>query len=81
MAATTQQLEAVLAAAADVLASRLDCMLTTEEWVALARAVAACTATTTASLLTDRDLEDAAAAPALPRDEATDGPLPTLDGE
>jgi hypothetical protein len=76
MATNPQQLEAVLAAAATVLARRQDGMLTTEEWVALARAVAACTGATTASLLTDRDLEDAAAAPALPWDEATDGPLP-----
>ena len=75
MATTPQQLEAVLSAAATVLARRQDAMLTTEEWVALARAVAACTGRTTASLLTDRDLEDAAAAPALPWDEATDGPL------
>jgi hypothetical protein len=79
MATTHPNLQAVLDGAQRVLARRQDGMLTTEEWVGLARAVAACTGATTASLLTDRDLEDAAAAPALPWDEATDGPLATSE--
>jgi hypothetical protein len=75
MATTESNLQAVLDAAQRVLARRQDGMLTTEEWVGLARTVAACRGTTTASLLTGRDLDDAAAAPALPWDEAIDGRL------
>jgi len=54
-------------------------MLTIEEWTDLARAVAACQGRKTADYLTEHDLEDIAERYALEWDEATDGPLPTLD--
>jgi hypothetical protein len=73
------QLEVVLQAALYLLGARQDQMLTIEEWTDLARAVAACQERKTAEYLTDHDLEDIAERYALERDEATDGPLPTLD--
>jgi len=73
------QLEAVLQAALYLLGARQDQMLTIEEWKDLARAVAACQERKTAEYLTDHDLEDIAERYALEWDEATDGPLPTLD--
>ena len=75
------QLEAVLQAALYLLGARQDQMLTIEEWTDLARAVAACQGRKTAEYLTDRDLDDIAERYALDWDEATDGPLPTLDEE
>jgi hypothetical protein len=69
------QLHAVLAAAGALLDARRHQAVSAHEWVALARAVAACTARTTADLLTTRDLADAARC-GLAWDEATDGPLP-----
>jgi len=73
------QLEAVLQAALYLLGARQDQMLTIEEWTDLARAVAACQERKTAEYLTDHDLVDIAERYALEWDEATDGPLPTLD--
>jgi len=73
------QLEAVLTAANYLLGARQDQMVTVEEWADLARAVAACTSRRTADLLTERDLEQIAEDPPLPWDEATDGPLPSLE--
>ena len=73
------QLEAVLRAALYLLGARHDQMLTIEEWTDLARAVAACQERKTADYLTEHDLEDIAECYALEWDEATDGPLPTLD--
>ncbi len=73
------QLEAVLQAALYLLGARQDQMLTIEEWTELARAVAACQERKTAEYLTDHDLEDIAERYALEWNEATDGPLPTLD--
>jgi hypothetical protein len=73
------QLEVVLQAALYLLGARQDQMLTIEEWTDLARAVAACQERKTAEYLTDHDLEDIAERYALEWDEATDGPLPTLD--
>ncbi|MCW5777756.1 MAG: hypothetical protein KIS87_15070 [Phycisphaeraceae bacterium] len=73
------QLEAVLQAALYLLGARQDQMLTIEEWIDIARAVAACQQRKTADYLTDRDLEDIAERYALEWDEATDGALPTLD--
>ena len=75
MPATQAQLEQVLSAAATLLGARLHQMVTVEEWVGLARAVAACSGGTTAELLTERDLEEVADDPPLPWDEAVDGPL------
>ena len=80
MTATPEQLEAVLQAALRVLEARHAEMLTIEEWVALARAAAIANGTTTASLLTERDLEDIAEYQ-VDWDEACDGPLPDLDGD
>ncbi|MBN8597942.1 MAG: hypothetical protein J0L78_09735 [Planctomycetes bacterium] len=73
------QLEAVLQAALYLLGARQDQMLSIEEWTDLARAVAACQERKTAEYLTDHDLEDIAERYALEWNEATDGPLPTLD--
>ncbi len=77
---TPEQLTAVLTAALQVLGARQDHMLGLDEWVDLARAVAVCTHGKTATLLTDRDLDDAAERE-IDWDEAADGPLPSLDGE
>jgi hypothetical protein len=78
-APTQAQLDAVLQAALYLLGARQDRMLTIEEWTDLARAVAACQERKTADYLTEHDLEDIAERYALEWDEATDGPLPTLD--
>ena len=81
MTATQPQLEAVLGAATSLLGARLNQMVTVEEWVGLARAVAACSGRTTAELLTERDLEEVADDPPLPWDEAVDGPLRTAEAD
>ena len=73
------QLEAVLQAALYLLGARQDQMLTIDEWTDLARTVAACQERKTADYLTEHDLGDIADRYALKWDEATDGPLPTLD--
>ena len=73
------QLEAVLQAAHYLLGARQDQMLTIDEWTDLARAVARCQERKTADYLTEHDLEDIAERHALEWDEATDGPLPTID--
>jgi hypothetical protein len=73
---TSAQLGAVLTAAKYILGARQDQLLTVEEWVDLARAVAACTGRKTADLLTKRDLEQVTEDPPLPWDEAVDGSLP-----
>jgi hypothetical protein len=78
-APTHAQLEAVLQAALYLLSARQDRMLTIEEWTDLARAVAVCQERKTADYLTEHDLEDIAERYALEWDEATDGPLPTID--
>ncbi len=80
MPATQVQLEAVLNAAEALLGARQVEMVTVEEWAGLARAVAACTGGKTRDLLTERDLEQVAADPPLPWDEAVDGPLPSVEG-
>ena len=80
MTATPEQLEAVLQAALRVLEARHAEMLTVEEWVGLARAVAAANGGKTANLLTDRDLENIVEYQ-MEWDEATDGPLPDLEGD
>ncbi len=80
MTATPEQLEAVLKAALNVLAARHAEMLTIEEWVELARAAAAANGTTTANLLTERDL-DHVREYEMEWYESTDGPLPDLDGD
>lgn len=77
---TSTQLGAVLTAAKYILGARQDQMLTVEEWVDLARAVAACTGQKTADLLTERDLEQVTEDPPLPWDEAVDGPLGDASG-
>jgi len=69
----------ILAAAQRVLAARSADMLTIEEWLGLARAVATATGTKTADLLTPRDLEDIAEHWPEMWDEAVDGPLPTIE--
>jgi hypothetical protein len=73
------QLEAVLQAALYLLGARQDQMLTIDEWMDLARAVAACQKRKTADYLTEHDLEDIAERYALEWDEAADGPLLTID--
>ncbi len=78
-APTQAQLDAVLQAALYLLGARQARMVTIEEWTDLARAVAACQERKTADYLTENDLEDIAERYALEWDEATDGPLPTLD--
>jgi hypothetical protein len=70
--------DAVLVAARRLLDARRADMLTVEEAVALARAVAACVGGRTADLLTGRDLEQVAEY-GVPWDETVDGPLPTED--
>ena len=79
MTATQSQLEAVLKAADFLLGARQDQMLTIEEWVDLARAVAAAKGRTTAEWLTERDLEDIAGPLDVEWDEAADGRLPIHD--
>jgi hypothetical protein len=76
MTVTNAHLDAVLKAARTALFARQNEMLTLEEWVDLARAVAAATGRTTADLLTPRDLEDMADLYPDEWDEAVDGPLP-----
>ncbi len=78
-ALTQAQLEAVLQTALYLLGARQDRMVTIEEWTDLARAVAACQDRKTADYLTENDLDDITERYALEWDEATDGPLPTLD--
>jgi hypothetical protein len=78
MTCTPAQLQAVVDSAHDLLDKRRTAMDTTEEWVALARAVAACTGRLASDLLTTRDLENVAEY-GLPWDEAVDGPLPDED--
>jgi hypothetical protein len=73
---TNAHLDAVLKAAQTALFARQNEMLTLEEWVDLARAVAAAAGRTTAALLTPRDLEDMADHYPDEWDEAVDGPLP-----
>ena len=80
MTTTPEQLEAVLEAALNVLGARRDHMDTIDEWLALARACAVANGTTTASLLTERDLEQVVEYE-MEWDEATDGPLPDLEGD
>lgn len=83
MTATQAHLEAVLKAAEYLLGARQDQMLTIEEWVNLARAVAAANGRKTAEWLTERDVEDIAEGNAsgwdLAWNEEIDGPLPDLD--
>lgn len=57
MTATPQQLQAVLTAALDLLGARQDQMITIQDWLALAQAVAVATGRRRVDLLTDRDLE------------------------
>jgi hypothetical protein len=78
MPATPAQLEAVVSSAKFLLGARQDEMVTLDEWVALARAVAACTGQKTADLLTERDFVQARHYE-IPWDEATDGRLPNSD--
>lgn len=78
--ARKQQLEAVRQATLYLLGARQDQMLTLEEWTDFARAVAVCQERKTADYLTDRDREDIAERYTLEWGEATDGPLPNLDG-
>lgn len=59
MGATDAQLRAVLDAAVHLLGARQDGMLTVEEWVTLASAVAACKGRKASHLLSARDLADA----------------------
>jgi hypothetical protein len=73
------RLRAVLHAALALLGARRDDALSVDEWTRLAHAVAACQQRHTADYLTEHDLEDIAERYALEWDEATDGPLPTLD--
>lgn len=54
---TPEQLEAVLAAALNVLSARCQHMETVDEWLELARAVAIANGCKTADLLTERDLD------------------------
>ena len=75
---TPANLEAVLAAARDLLGARQDRMLTVEEWANLARAVAACTGLKAADLLGEDDLRDAAEG-GLAWDPTRDGRLPESD--
>ena len=76
---TFRPLPSVLDAAERLLGARRDDMLTIEETVALARAVAACNGRRTAQLLTPGDL-DVVARSGVAWDEAVDGPL-TGDGD
>jgi hypothetical protein len=80
MEPTTAQLKQVLEAAEALLGARQHDMLTLEEWVALARAVAACTDCKTADLLTAPDFDQVVQYQE-PWNEATDGPLPAGAGE
>ncbi|CAG0985857.1 hypothetical protein PHYC_02019 [Phycisphaerales bacterium] len=70
------QLAAVLAAGTNLLAARRADMETLEEWLALARAVAACTDAKAADFLTQRDLERIVEGSPLRRTLAADGPPP-----
>jgi hypothetical protein len=66
----------LLVAAQRILTARTADMVTLDEWLELARAVAAATGGKTADLLTPRDLEDMAEHYPDEWDEAVDGPLP-----
>jgi hypothetical protein len=72
--------DAVLDAALALLEARAAHMLTVDEWVALARAVAACQGMQTVGYLTDRDL-DQIAEDQMDWDAVADGPLPEIDRE
>jgi len=75
---TTEAATKVLAAAERVLGARQADMLTIDEWIDLARAVAAATHQKAADLLTAHDLEDIAQHWPEQWDEAVDGPLPKV---
>ena len=80
MTTKPEQLEAVLKAALNVLGARRDHMETIDEWIAVARAVAAANGCKTRDLLTERDL-DHVREYEMEWDEATDGPLPDLEDD
>lgn len=67
--------DAILEAALALLEARAAHMLTVDEWVALARAVAACQGLQTVGYLTDRDL-DQVVEDEMVWDTERDGPLP-----
>lgn len=67
----------LFAAAPDLLAARQDGMVSVEDWMALARAVAACQERKAADYLTEEDFDNIIENER-DWDEATDGPLPTL---
>jgi hypothetical protein len=70
--------DAVLDAALALLEARAAHMLTVDEWVALARAVARCQGIQTVGYLTDRDL-DQVAEDEMDWDAERDGPLPEIE--
>ena len=81
MRATRTQLEAVLKAAGFLLGARQDRTLALDEWVDLARAVAAATGRTTAEWLAESDLAGLARERPADWDPRRDGALPGLDGD
>lgn len=70
--------DAVLDAALALLEARAAHMLTVDEWVALARAVAKCQGMQTVGYLTDRDM-DQVAEDEMDWDTERDGPLPEVE--
>ena len=72
--------DAVLDAALALLEARASHMLTIDEWVALARAVARCQGMQTVGYLTDHDV-DQVVEDEMDWDDQRDGPLPETDRE
>ena len=72
--------DAVLDAALSLLEARAAHMVTIDEWVALARAVARCQGMQTVGYLTDDDV-DQVVEDEMDWDAERDGPLPDVDGE
>lgn len=72
--------DAVLEAALALLEARASHMLTVDEWVVLARAVARCQGMQTVGYLTDRDMDQVAESK-MDWDTDRDGPLPQIESE
>lgn len=76
----TDRLRSVLDAAVTLLSARVHHMATIEEWVALARAVAACNDQKASAYLTEQDLEHAALYEH-DWDPERDGSLPEIESD
>ncbi len=76
---TREQLESVLDAALGLLAARQEHMVTIDEWITLARAVASCQGRKTIEFLADSDMDAIAQRAGLEWEDATDGLIDVRD--